>query len=134
MPAGDHFQSWNVLNRPDIIWTLLSKLPGSVKDKWSRRVLTIRRRGNREPEMADFIQFVNNETLIVIDPVFSKEAVEQYVEKKPYYKKVTISAFPTGNEENPEVYIYCNERHKLQGYNSFIDKTLKQRIEFLPNQ
>ena len=123
-----------MLNRPDIIWTLLSKLPGSVKDKWSRRVLTIRRRGNREPEMGDFIQFVNNETLIVIDPVFSKEAVEQYVEKKPYYKKVTISAFPTGNEENPEVYIYCNERHKLQGYNSFIDQTLKQRIKFLPNQ
>ena len=39
--------------------------------------------GNREPEVADFIQFVNDETLIVTDPVFSKEAAEQYVEKKP---------------------------------------------------
>ena len=35
----------------------------------------IQRRGNREPEMADFIQFVNNETLIMTDPVFSKGAV-----------------------------------------------------------
>ena len=46
----------------------------------------IRRSGNREPEMADFIQFVNDKTLIMSDPVFSKEAVEQYVEKKPSYK------------------------------------------------
>ena len=57
----------------------------------------IRRRGYREPEMADFIQFINDETLIVTDPVFSKEAVEQYVEKKPSYKKGKISAFATGN-------------------------------------
>ena len=41
--------------------------------------------------MAYFIQFVNNETLVVIYPVFSKEAVEKYVEKKPIYKKDKIS-------------------------------------------
>ena len=43
-----------MLNTPDIICMLLSKLPGSVRDKWSWKVLMIRRRGNREPEMADF--------------------------------------------------------------------------------
>ena len=84
--------------------------------------------------MADFIQFVNDETLIVTDPVFSEEAVEQYVEKKPSYKKVKISAFATGNEENPDVCIYCNERHKLEGCNSFMEKTLKERIKFLAKQ
>ena len=40
--------------------------------------------------MADFIQFANNETLIMTDPVFSKEAVEKHVEKKPSYKKGKI--------------------------------------------
>ena len=80
--------------------------------------------------MADFIQFVNDETLIVTDPVFSKKAVEQCVEK-PSYKKRKISAFATGNKENPDVCIYCNERHKLECCNSFIDKTLKERIKFL---
>ena len=78
----DHLQSWNVLHTPDIICMLLSTLPGSVRDKWTRKVLTTQRMGNREPEVADFIQFVNDETLIVTDPVFSKEAAEQYVEKK----------------------------------------------------
>ena len=61
----DHLQIWSVLNTPDIICMLLSKLPGSVRDKWSRKVLTIQRRGNRESEMADFIHFVNDETLIL---------------------------------------------------------------------
>ena len=80
-----------MLNTPDIICMLFSRLPGSVKDKWSRKVLDIQRRSNREQEMAYFIQFVNNEILIVICPVFSKEAVEKYVEKKPSYKKGKIS-------------------------------------------
>ena len=64
----DHLQSWNVLNTPDIICMLLSKLLGSARDKGSRKVITIQRRGNREPEI---IQLVNDETLIVTDPVYS---------------------------------------------------------------
>ena len=97
---------------------LLSKLPGSVRDKWAGKVLTIRRMVNRELEMSDFIQFVNDEALIATDPVFSKEAVEQYVDKKPSCKKGKISPFVTGNEENPDVSIYCNERHKVECCNS----------------
>ena len=84
--------------------------------------------------MADFIQSVNEEIIIVTDPGFSKEVVEQYVEKKPSYKKGKILAFATGNYENPDVCIYCNERHKLECCNSFMDKTLKKRIKFLAKQ
>ena len=61
------------------------------------------KKGNREPEMTDFIQFVNNETLIMTDPEFSKKAVEEYVEIKPSYKKRKMSTFVTGNDENPDV-------------------------------
>ena len=39
-----HLQSWNVFNTPDIIYMLLSKFPGSARDKWSRKVLTIRQK------------------------------------------------------------------------------------------
>ena len=84
--------------------------------------------------MAEFIQFVNDETLILTEPVFSKESVEQYAEKKPSYKKGKISAFATGNVESPNVSIYCNERHKLECCNSFMDKTLKEIIKFLEKQ
>ena len=113
---------------------MLSKLPGSVRDKWTRKVLAIGRRGNRESETADFIQFGNNETLIMTGPVFSQEAVEQYVEKKPSYKKRKISTLATGNKENPDVLIYCNGRHKLEGCRSFMEKTLKEKVKFLAKQ
>ena len=64
--------------------------------------------------------------------MFSKDVVEQYVEKKPSYNKGKISAFATGNEENWDVCIYCNERYKLESCIRFMDKTL--RIKFLPKQ
>ena len=130
----DHLQKWNVLNTPDIICMLLSKLPGSPRDKWSRKVLAIRRKVSREPEMADFIQFVNDETLIVTEPVSSKEAIERYLEKKPSYKKGKISTFATENGESPDVCIYCDERHKLEACDKFMERTLKERIKFLVKQ
>ena len=67
-----HLQSWNVLDTPDITCMLLSKVPGSARDKWSRNVLTIHRRHRREPDLTVFIHFVNDETLIVSDPIFSR--------------------------------------------------------------
>ena len=47
-----------------------------------KRVLLIRRKKGKELELADFIDFVNDENLIVIDTVFSKEAEEQYIDNK----------------------------------------------------
>ena len=41
--------------------------------------------------MMDFIQFVNDQTVIVSDPIFFKEAVEQYVEKKPNNRMGSLS-------------------------------------------
>ena len=68
-----YLQSWTVLDTPDIMCMLLLKLPGTARNKWSRNVLTIPKRHKREPDLTDFIHFVNDETLIVSDPIFSKE-------------------------------------------------------------
>ena len=59
---------------------LLAKLPGHMRDKWTRRVLSIRRRQMREPDLVDF-EFVKDETLQVDDCLFSKSAIDQYCEK-----------------------------------------------------
>ena len=76
---------------------LLSKHPGGTRDKWSRRVLLIRRKQRKEPGLADFIDFVNDENLIVNDRVFSKEAVEQYIEKKA--KSRRVATYVSGSNE-----------------------------------
>ena len=61
--------------------------------------------------MADFIQFVNDKTLIVSDQVFSEETVEQYVEKKLGYKKGKISAFTAVKGTSWEAVIVSQTRH-----------------------
>ena len=64
-------QRWNSLNSRDILCTLTSKLPGNAKDKWNRKVISILRRRFKDPELADFIEFINDETLLASDPLFS---------------------------------------------------------------
>ena len=49
----------------------------------SRKVMGIKRKLNIDTELADLIDFVSNENLIVNSPFFSKESVEQYTEKNP---------------------------------------------------
>ena len=120
-----------MLSTPDIVCMKFSKLPGKGRDMWSRKVLAIRRKCKREPDMTDLIQFVNDETVIVTNSILLKEAVEQYVEKRPNNKKGSLSAFVTEKEERSENCCYCDEQHKPDKCDKFMEAKLKERIKFL---
>lgn len=92
-----HPQSWNVLDTPDIICMLLLKLPGTARDK-SINVLTISKRRKRELDLTDSIRFANNQTLVVRGLIFSKDAVDQYMDKKPNNRRTTVSSFASKND------------------------------------
>ena len=62
-------------------------------------MLGITRKLKRDPELADLIDFVSDENLIVNDLVFSKEAVEQYIEKKPVKCGNKLPTFVAGSTE-----------------------------------
>ena len=129
-----HLQSWNVFNTPDTLCMVLSKLPGSARDKRSRKVLTIRQNQMREPELSDFIKFVDNETLIVSDLLFSKAAVDEYLEKRPNHKRNKIATGEQSRKGDPHICINCNGNHKLEKCKEFMEKPLKERIKFLMRQ
>ena len=59
----------------------------SVGDRWSRRVQFTRKNQLREPDLADFIKFVDEETELVNDPLHSQEAVDQHTERKEGERK-----------------------------------------------
>ena len=128
-------QTWNVFDTSEIMCMLLSKLPGGIREKWSKRVLLIRRKKGKELELADFIGFVNDENLIVIDTVFSKEAEEQYIDNKTKSRWVTTDV--SVSKEKFVVLavrspcINCGENHQLDGCLKFMDMTLKDRVNFL---
>ena len=66
---------WNPLETPNVISVLLSKLLRSLKDKWVRVVMKVRRKKQREATFCDFIDFISEETTLVNDPLFSKETI-----------------------------------------------------------
>ena len=68
-------QQWNSLDTPYILCALISKLPGNARDKWTRKVMMIQRSYGGEPELSDFTDFVDDETL-ASDPLFSQEALQ----------------------------------------------------------
>ena len=72
---------WNPLDTPDVIYMLLSKLPGKIRDKWVRAVMDIRTKEHREGTLGDFIKLIHEETVLVNDTLFCKEAVDQYTDK-----------------------------------------------------
>ena len=119
----------------EITCMLLSTLPGGTRDRTLRRVLLIRRKQEKEPELTNVIDFVNDENLIVSDPVFSKEAVEQYIDKKT--KPRSVATYVSGSKEKfgdlvvRLPCINCGENHQMDGCLKFMDMTLKDTINFL---
>ena len=78
---------------------------------------------------------MNDENLIVDDPVFSKETVKQYIDKKTKSRKVAI--YVSGSKEKfvdlavRSPCINCGEVHQLDGCLKCMDMALKDRINFL---
>ena len=73
---------WNSLDSPESICMLLSKFPGQLRDRWNREVCSIRVKHSREPQHKDLINHVGKEIALVSDSLFSKEAGEQYLDKR----------------------------------------------------
>ena len=60
---------------------LVSKLPNGIIDRWNRNAYNIRKRQECEPSLSDLIEFVDKETTLINDPMFSREAIECFSEK-----------------------------------------------------
>ena len=82
---------------------VLSKLPGQLRDWWNREVYSIRAKHSREPEFKDLINYVDKETTLVSNPLFSKIVVEQYLDKRDVKvdKRRGVRSYAIRSEEEP---------------------------------
>ena len=76
---------WNTLDSPENLCEIVSKLPGSSKDRWNRNVFSVRK--NESRELADLIEFVDTETTLENDPLYSREAMSEKSDNKKFEKK-----------------------------------------------
>ena len=133
---------WNQLDTPDVICFLVAKIPGHTRDKWVRRMLSIRRRQMREPDLVDFIELVKDETFLVNDPIFSKSAIDQYCEKpskgsqqNPKHKRSKLTTYVNMADScktaDLEFCVACQKKHPLDKCESVMGKPLNERIKIL---
>ena len=80
-------QQWNALNTSDVLCSLISKVPGNTRDRWNRQVLNLRRHEQRDPELADLIELVEEELVLLNDPLFSKKTLKEYIDKNEKVSK-----------------------------------------------
>ena len=64
--------SKNPFDSSDVISMMLSKVPGHLQDRQNRNALRIRRTETREPGLLDVTNFIEDEMILVNDPLFSK--------------------------------------------------------------
>ena len=137
-------QHWNALDTPEILCMLISKLPGVLMDRWNRKVQNIRRRESREPDLIDFVQFVEEETLLMNDPLFSREALCEYAgqkEKEGKAKHKKLKNCYTKSEEkvtqnyssvNPrKKCVFCDGSHDLDDCQFYTEIPVEERSKFL---
>ena len=67
-----------MLDSPDILCMLMSKLPSGIMERWNRKVQNIRRYQVREPTLDDMTDFIEEDTILMNDPSFSREALADY--------------------------------------------------------
>ena len=67
--------NWNAVDTPEMLCMLISKLPGGLMDRWNRTVQAIRRKQIGEPDL----QFVEEETTLMNDLLFSRETLHEYI-------------------------------------------------------
>jgi len=59
---------------PELLQTLVKKSPSYLQNKWGVKAMKIRR-GGEEVKLGNFIELVEEATVLVTDPLFSHEAL-----------------------------------------------------------
>ena len=142
-------RKWNLFNSPDMLCTLISKLPMSVSDRWNRRVQFTWKNQLREPDLTEFIKFVEEETELVNDPLYSREAVDQHTERKERerksfskrdrrFKTLAIQLEEESKEKSRTkdtkdvvTCVMCAKNHDLEQCKAYLTKSVDERSKYL---
>ena len=114
--SATYGQNWNTIDTPEMMCLVLSKLLGNSREKWNRTVLNIRRRHLREPDFADLIHFVDDEATLANDPLFSKDALSGYVDRKEapskrWQLKTYLATAKEKSGKSKDVCYLCQNNH-----------------------
>ena len=134
------------MDTPEVLCLLIAKLPGGLMDRWNRKVQAIRKGHLSEPDLQDLIKFVEEETVLMNDPLFSRETLYEYT-KHPE-KSTHVNARKLKNcygkaDEKNEMAVeqtkilastkckFCDGNHDLDDCQFYHGITVDDRSSFL---
>ena len=121
-------QNWNAINTPDVICMLVSKLPNALIDRWNRIAYNIRKKHECEPNLSDLIEFIDQETTLVNNPMFSRKAIEGFngkSEKQPEKRNRRLKTLAT--EAVEEKCPICSSNHDIDECEDLKKLTVDER-------
>ena len=102
----------------------------------------MRRMHSREPQLFDLANFVEDKMTLVSDPLYSRDAVSQYIENQKFIKSERFTVNTVKAEELGKVDIskklkvgnrcpLCSENHDIEDCVFFLQQTLEERSKLL---
>jgi len=89
-----------------------------MADRWNRKVMILRRTKLKEPKLAEFISFIEQETVLINDPLYSRSAIIQVNPKatsKASQEKRRWNAKALATKVDTPCPI-CNSLHDIENY------------------
>ena len=125
------------LNSPLTIRNIQLSLPSHLQDRWVSRVGRIRKKRKREATFGDFVEFVEEESHCLNDPVYARGGAKS--EKKDERSKFCAAteveeslAEGRSTQEGPVVKCQlCSAEHDLDDCIRFKEKTAREKKDFL---
>ena len=127
------------LNSPLTIRGIQLSLPVHLQDRWVSRVGRIIRKREREATFGDFVEFVEEESHCLNDPVYARGGakMEKKEERFKMCAATEVEENPAGMEIQPEVTRQalkcqlCSAEHDLDECARFLEKTAREKKDFL---
>ena len=119
-------------DNPDLLQSLQMKLPPFLQERWNRKILHIRKKNYREATLNDFIEFFDDETSLVNDPTYSKNALSNFkVDQRSSFvpaRKSLKSMYASAKEEKCK---YCEKLHDIEKCTEYLKLSLGERRTFV---
>ena len=103
-------QNSKALDSPETLLIMISKFPRHIRDMWNRK------RHQWEPTLPDLSYFIEENSALVNDPLFSSSAVDECLEKPAKLARRSFKMNLTGGKEDrnqKEKCQMCQKNHDL---------------------
>ena len=109
-----------------------------MKDIWNRLAYNPRRHGDRDVEFADLENFTEKETVLITDPIFSRDALDSFMDKaqRSDHRKRQVKTYATktditGEEGKCQSPCHmCKKNHDMDKLKKFLELSVNERSRY----